>query len=104
VQAMTLPDVAGQRIIAASAEPGSFAEVAQILKNNGYKGPSTRVAPSFLLRFMSLFDREAKGMVGMLGMNLSADNSKTRSLFDWTPRPFEQSVIESAVAVPAATR
>ena len=104
VQAMTLPDAAGQRIIAAIAEPRSFAEVAQILKNNGYKGPSTRVAPSFLLRFMSLFDREAKGMVGMLGMNLSADNSKTRSLFDWTPRPFEQSVIESAVAVQAAMR
>ena len=40
-------------------------------------------------------------MVGFLGMELEADNSKTRELFDWTPIPLEESVRETAAAVQA---
>jgi len=101
VLAMTHAEANGLRIVAASEEPFSFVQVAQVLKDEGYKGPSTRIAPSFLLRFMALFDREAKGMVGFLGMHLGADNSKTRALFDWTPRPLEQSVLDTAQKVSA---
>ena len=57
--------------------------------------------PNFLLRFVANFDREAKGMLALLGMNLSSDNSQTRELFNWTPIPFKQSVLESAAAVKA---
>ena len=99
VQAMLTPKANGKRILAAGPSPSSFAEMAQILKDEGYKGPSTRIAPNFFLRFMSLFDREAKGMLGMLGMNLSADNAATRSLFDWTPRSVKQSIQDTAKAV-----
>ena len=96
VQALTLPDAAGKRVIAASAEPNGMLSAAQILKEEGYKGPSTRVAPSFLLRLTAWFNREAAGAVGMLGMNLSCDNSETRSLFNWKPIPFKKSVLETA--------
>lgn len=99
VQALTLPEATGKRIIAASAEPNGFQSAAQLLKDEGYKGPSTRIAPNFLLRLMAKFDREAKGMIGLLGMHLSADNSETRNLFNWTPIPFKQSVLETAAAV-----
>ena len=99
VQAMTNEQANGLRIIAASAAPFGFVQVAQVLKDQGYKGPSTRVAPNFMLRFMSLFNREAKGMVGFLGMRLSSDNSKTRELFDWTPIPLDRSVLETAEKV-----
>ena len=101
VQALTLLEASGKRIIAASAEPNGFQSAAQFLKDQGYKGPSTRIAPNFLLRLMAKFDREAKGMIGLLGMNLSSDNSETRKLFDWTPIPFKQSVLETAAAVQA---
>ena len=101
VRAMTLPEAKGLRIVAASEKPFGFSQVAQTLIDDGYKGPSTRIAPNFLLRFMSLFDREAKGMVGFLGMELGADNSRTRALFEWTPTPLEQSVRETAAAVQA---
>jgi dihydroflavonol-4-reductase len=104
VQAMTTPDAAGKRIVASTANPGSFIEAAQILKDKGYKGPSTRVAPSSLLRFVALFDREAKGMVGMLDMNLMADNAQTLSLFNWTPIEFKESVLDAAAAVQDITR
>lgn len=99
VRALTEPKAAGQRFIAAMAEPNGFVTAARILNEAGYDGPSTRVAPGFLLRFLALFDREAKGMVGMLGMELTADNSTTRTLFDWTPRPFEESVLDTAKKV-----
>ena len=48
---------------------------------------------------MALFDREARGMVGILDMYLEADNSATIKTFKWTPIPFEKSLIESAAAV-----
>lgn len=99
VQALTLPEAKGKRIIAASAEPNGFVSAAQFLKDEGYKGPSTRIAPNFLLRLMAKFDREARGMLGLLDMNLSSDNSETRNLFGWTPISFKQSVLDSAAAV-----
>lgn len=99
VQAMTHPKAAGQRIIASRPEAIHITEIAKILKEHDYKGPSTRVAPNLLLRFMSLFDNEAKGMVGLLGMNISADNSKTLELFDWAPRPFSESVLDAAKSI-----
>lgn len=101
VQAMTHPAAASLRILASDSVARSFADVAQVLKDDGHKGPSTRIAPNFLLRTIALFDREAKGMLGFLGMNLSTDNSKTRQLFGWTPIPFKQSVSDTGIAVKA---
>ncbi|MBL4740858.1 MAG: aldehyde reductase [Sneathiella sp.] len=101
VKALTHPDAASLRIIASDTMPRGFAEVAQILKDEGHKGPSTRLAPNFVLRFIALFDREAKGMLGFLGMNLGNDNSKTCQLFGWTPIPFKQTVRETGAAVKA---
>ena len=101
VQALAHPKTAGKRIIAASAEPYGFQSAAQFLKDKGYKGPSTRIAPNFLLRLLANFDREVKGMLGILGMQLGSDNSQTRDLFHWTPITFKQSVLETASAVKA---
>ena len=42
-------------------------------------------------------------MLGMLGMNLAADNSVTRKMFGWTPMAVEESIRESAVAVKQAS-
>lgn len=99
VQAMTHPRAAGQRIIVSHSEATHLTEIPKILKEHGYKGPSTRIAPNILLRFMSLFDNEAKGMVGLLGMNVRADNTKALELFDWNPRPFSKTVLDAATAV-----
>ena len=101
VQALTHPDAANHRFILSGTTPQSFAYVAKILKNAGYKGPSTLVAPDFMIKLMSLFDREAKGMLGFLGSSVHGDNSKTTEMFDWDPIPFEQSILESASIVQA---
>jgi dihydroflavonol-4-reductase len=56
-----------------------------------------------MLKLLSIFDREAKGMLAMLDMNLSADNSKTMEVFNWKPIPFEKTLLETAVAVKKIT-
>lgn len=101
VRALTEPEAAGQRIIASNSVPRGFADVAQILKDEGYNGPSTRIAPNFMIRLNALFDREAKGMLGYLGMNLSADNAKTRKMFDWSPIPFKETIVDTGRAIRA---
>jgi dihydroflavonol-4-reductase len=101
VKSMLLAEAAGERFIVAGTDPVSFSNIAQILINAGYNGPSTTKAPGWIFRFLGLFDREAKGMVGLLDMNLSADNLKTRDMFNWTPMPIEQSILETARAIKA---
>lgn len=99
VKAMTSPGAAGKRFIAATAEPVSMETVAQVLKKAGYsKVPSMR-APSALLKIMSLFDREAKGMIPFLGQRASFDNRSTFEILDWKPTPIENSLIEMAAAI-----
>ena len=56
-----------------------------------------------MLNLLSIFDREAKGMLAMLVMNLSADNSNTMEVCDWKPIPFEKTLLETAVAVKKIT-
>ena len=99
VEALTNPDAVGQRLIVADPTPRGFGDIAQILKDGGYKGPSTRVAPNFMIRFMALFDREAKGTVGYLGMNQTADVSLTRKIFNWSPIQFDTTILDTGKAI-----
>lgn len=48
---------------------------------------------------MALFDREAKGVLGILDMHLKADNSATIATFKWGLVPFKKPLIDSAIAV-----
>ncbi len=99
VQALTNSKAAGKRFIASGTVPVSFAEVAQLLLNQGYNGPSTKKAPNWLFKILSLFDREAQGMLALLGMEMTADNSNTIKTFKWKQIPFEKTVIETANAI-----
>ena len=99
VKAMLKPEASGKRFIAAGEDPISFSDVAEILLNAGHIGPSTKKAPGWLLKFMGYFDPEAKGLVALLGMNASADNSITREIFGWEPMPMDQAILESARSI-----
>lgn len=101
VRALIAPGAAGRRFIAATAEPVEMATVARVLREAGYdKAPTVR-APSFLLRFMGLFDRNARGMAPFLGTKAVLDNRATFELLDWKPTPIESSVTEMAKALTA---
>ncbi|WP_417269942.1 MULTISPECIES: NAD-dependent epimerase/dehydratase family protein [Alphaproteobacteria] len=99
VKALETPQAAGQRFLVADAPARSFQNIAQILKDEGHTGPSTRLAPNLLMRLMAVFDKEARGMVGWLGLNLSGDISATRRIFGWTPISFRKTLSETAVKI-----
>ena len=99
VAAMTAPGAVGQRFIAATADPISMAWFAEVLRNAGYSKVPSRKAPNVAIRMMSLFDREARGMLPSLGKRAAFDNQSTFDILDWQPTPMETSIREMAAAV-----
>jgi dihydroflavonol-4-reductase len=99
VAAMTSPDAVGRRFIAATAEPISMSQFAQILRDAGYSKVPSRKAPNIAIRIMSLFDREARGMLPSLGKRAAFDNRSTFDILDWQPTPMETSIRVMAASI-----
>jgi dihydroflavonol-4-reductase len=99
VAAMTASDAAGERFIACTAEPVEMATVAKVLRDAGYKKAPTIKAPTFLLKLMGLFDREARGMLPFIGKKASYDNSATFEVLNWKPTPMANSFREMAASI-----
>ncbi len=98
VDAMTAPDAAGQRLLAA----GEFlwlSEVAAILRDqlgsDARRVPRRRV-PDVVVRAIALFDPGVRSVVGELGQKTtySLENAKRR--VGWAPRPIEETIVDCA--------
>ena len=99
VLAMTEKKANGKRLIPTTPTAHSFMEIAEILKENGYGKVSTKKGPIFMIKLMSLFDREVKGMVPIVGNTISADNTETEKIFDWEPIPFKKTILDCARSI-----
>ena len=89
----------GKRFIVTTEKPYAFQELAQILKSNGFDKVSTKLAPNFLLKFIGNFDREARSMRAFIGKTYNGDISSTMETFDWKPRIFEETVLDTAKSI-----
>jgi len=99
VAAMTTPAATGQRFIAATAEPVSMSYFAEVLRDAGYSKVPSRKAPNVAIKLMSIFDRQAKGMLPSLGKKAAFDNHATFDTLDWQPTPMETSIKEMAASI-----
>jgi dihydroflavonol-4-reductase len=99
VAAMENEKANGKRFIVTTEKPHAIQEIATILKSNGYDKVSTKMAPTFLLKFMAKFNDEAKGMLPFIGNTIQADISDTMRTFNWKPISFEKTVLDSAKSV-----
>jgi len=99
VAAMTTAGAAGERFIAAGAEPVSMTYFAEVLRDAGYSKVPSRKAPNLAIKLMSLFDRQAKGMLPFLGKKASYDNQSTFDILGWQPTPIETSITEMAASI-----
>ncbi|NDH64436.1 MAG: aldehyde reductase [Alphaproteobacteria bacterium] len=99
VAAMTAADAAGKRFIAATAEPVSMRDVAAVLREAGYTKAPKRNAPRVAIKMMSLFDREAKGLLPMIGKRAAFDNQATFDILGWQPTPMDASLTEMAASI-----
>ena len=99
IAAMTASGAAGQRFIASTAEPVEMATLAKVLRDAGYAKAPRLKAPTFLLKIMSLVDREARGMIPFIGKKAVLDNSATLRVLNWKPTPMASSFTEMAASI-----
>lgn len=98
IRAMTAPEAAGQRFIAAG-QYAWMADVAAILKAE--LGPAaaktpTRKIPDFVIRLAGLFDRDLGSVAGSLGQKHDYTSAKAQDLLGWRPRPMTETVVDCA--------
>jgi dihydroflavonol-4-reductase len=98
VAAMTAPQAAGQRLIAASSFLW-FSDVAAILRAqlgaDARKVPRRKV-PNAVVRLLALFDPEIRSVVDELGQKTTYSIENARQRVGWAPRPVEQTIIDCA--------
>ena len=104
VQALENEKANGKRFIVTTEKSHAIQEIAQILKLNGYDKVSTKLAPTFLLKFIAKFNDEMKGMLPFVGNTIEADVSNTMKTFSWKPMPFEKTVLDAAKSVEQAIK
>jgi dihydroflavonol-4-reductase len=98
IRAMTAPQAAGQRFIAAG-QYAWMADLAALLKAR--LGPEaakvpTRKVPDFVLRIAGLFDKDLASVTGGLGRKHDYTSAKAQDLLGWRPRPMEDTVLDCA--------
>lgn len=99
VKALENPKAANTRFIVASEKAHSFAELTQMLKNNGFPKVSTQVAPNFMVKLMAYFNNEMKGMLPYVGKKYVGTIKNTQEVFNWEPIPFKKMVVDTANSV-----
>jgi nucleoside-diphosphate-sugar epimerase len=98
IRAMTAPEAAGQRFIAA----GRFAWLADLAKllrahlgDDARKVP-TRKMPDFAVRLAALFSRDLRAAVPRLGQKRDYTSAKAQTMLGWRSRALEETVIDCA--------
>ncbi len=98
IRAMTAPEAAGQRFLAA----GPFlwmTQVAEILRDRlgpAAKKVPTRTVPDLLVRAMAIVDSGLRTVVGELGHEVTYSSEKAKSRLGWSPRPVEDTIAQTA--------
>ena len=98
IRAMTAPEAAGQRFIAAN-QYAWMADIAEILRAKlgaeAAKVP-TRKVPDFVLHLAALFDRDLGAVTPSLGKKHDFTSAKAQKLLGWRPRGAEETALDCA--------
>lgn len=98
IRAMTAPEAAGQRFIAAG-DWVWMADVASFLRSalgDSAKKVPTKAMPDLVLRIVSLFNRQLKFVVPLLGRKHVFTSAKAEAVLGWKPRSAEEAIVDSA--------
>lgn len=107
IRAMTAPNAAGERFIAAAnfAWMKDLAALARANLGDAGKKIPTRNVPDFVIRLAGLFDKDLGSVVPSLGKKHDFSSAKAQSMLGWRPRSLKDTVIDCAkslIAVGAA--
>ena len=98
IRAMTAPEAAGQRFIAAGAYAW-MADIATTLREKLGTGAAkvpTRKVPDFVIRLAALFDKDPGAVTPGLGLKHDFSSAKAQRVLGWKPRPIEETVLDCA--------
>ncbi|KAH8811429.1 hypothetical protein F5884DRAFT_273997 [Xylogone sp. PMI_703] len=100
ISAMTEPAAKNERFLAVNDEGSvSLLEMANILREkmpDHAKKVPTREIPDWLIRVVSMFVPMAKSMLPSLGVIRKTDNTKSKTVLNWKPRPLEETLVDTA--------
>jgi dihydroflavonol-4-reductase len=104
IRAMTAPNAAGERFIAAAnfAWMKDLAALARANLGDAGKKIPTRNVPDFVIRLASLFDKELGSIVPSLGKKHDFSSAKAQAMLGWRPRSLKDTVIDCAKSLIAA--
>lgn len=95
---MTKPEAAGQRFLCSGGTMW-LKEIAGILhaeySRRGYKVPTFEF-PSWLVRFLGLFDKKIARVTDGLDVDFEQSNEKARRVLKWNPRPIKEAILSMA--------
>lgn len=95
VLALKSDSAADQRFIV-SEKALWLSDIAEILKNNGFKKVPTIVAPNFLLGFLSFFLKDIALFKDRLGKSQITKSDNAKKLLEWKPGLVENAIIDTA--------
>ena len=78
VLAMTEEKANGKQMIPTSNTAYSFMDIAKKISKKIAQQGQHKKAPIFMIKLMSLFDKEVKGNVPIVGNSICADNTETK--------------------------
>ena len=99
LRAMTDPAARGERFIASAGDAVEMVEIARVLRSRLGSAASrvpTRKVPDFLVRLAALRDPAIRTVLPELGKMKRVSSEKARRLLGWVPRPYEESVVDTA--------
>ena len=95
ILAMKSDRAAGQRFIV-SEKALWLSDIAEILKNNGFKKVPTVVVPNFLLGFLSFFLKDIALFKDRLGKSQITKSDNAKKLLEWNPGFVEDAIVDTA--------
>jgi nucleoside-diphosphate-sugar epimerase len=101
IGAMTSPAAAGERFIA-SSDFLWLADIARILRSalpDRARAIPTRVLPNFVVKLAASRNPALRAMVPGLGRRHTFSSAKAQRVFDWTPRPAAETVVDCAASL-----
>ncbi len=95
VEAMLNKNASGKRFLL-SSQTLWYSEIANILRNNGFKKSPKYVAPNLLIRLFSIFDKEVRLILDRLGVKYKLSTNNADQILNWKPRNIEAAIISTA--------
>lgn len=98
IRALVNTGAANKRLIMAD-QNFWIAEMATILRKNGYRYAPSFTLPNIVIRFLALFDNEIAMAKQYLDLNKRFDCRLTKSILDWHPMDCKQSLLDAAESI-----